>query len=298
MYLTSDRKGNVTKEDSIQDKFFVWMYGHALGRMVLKPLVSPFVSQIGGKLMECRLSKLAVPFVIRSHGIRMVDFEQKKYTSYNDFFTRKLLPGMRRIEEEPDSLVSPCDSRLSVYPVSEECSFSIKHTRYTLKGLLRSRKLAEAYAGGFVWVFRLRVEDYHHYIYVDSGRVSGNYRIPGVFHTVNPAANDQFPIYKENTREFSLLKSDHFGTVLQMEVGALLVGKIENHPGGRMVQRGWEKGNFAFGGSTVVLVTQAGMVCPDADILENSKKGIETKVRLGERVGVRNRRYTAGRRNL
>ncbi len=64
-----------------------------------------------------------------------------------------------------------------------------------------------------------------------------------------------------------------------------MVGKIENRTVSGTVRRGQEKGNFAFGGSTVILLTQEGKVRPDKDILENSGKGIETKVKLGERVG-------------
>lgn len=76
-------------------------------------------------------------------------------------------------------------------------------------------------------MFRLCVEDYHRYIYVDDGVKSENVKIPGVLHTVNPVANDSFPIYKENAREFSLLCSENFGTVLMMEVGAMMVGKLK-----------------------------------------------------------------------
>ena len=47
-----------------------------------------------------------------------------------------------------------------------------------------------------------------------------------------------------------------------------------------------EKGNFAFGGSTIVLMTQKDRVLPDPDILLNSEKGIETRVHLGEKIGV------------
>ena len=60
-------------------------------------------------------------------------------------------------------------------------------------------------------------------------------------------ANDVYPIYKENTREYALLKTVNFGTVLMMEVGALMVGRIENVPLRGRVKRGKEKGNFAFG---------------------------------------------------
>ena len=136
-------------------------------------------------------------------------------------------------------------------------------------------------------MFRLCVEDYHRYIYVDNGRASEPVRIPGVLHTVNPVANDHFPVYKENTREYCVIRSEHFGRLLQMEVGAMLVGEIRNHERGRQVRRGWEKGRFAFGGSTVILMTEKGAALPDGDILENSRFGLETKVRLGERVGGR-----------
>ena len=154
-----------------------------------------------------------------------------------------------------------------------------------MERLLRNRKLAELYAGGYLWVFRLSVEDYHRYIYIDRGVESKPVRIPGVYHTVNPVANDEVPVYKENTREYSLLRTENFGTVLQMEVGALLVGKIVNHRRGNVVRRGQEKGMFAFGGSTILLMTQKGKVSPDRDLMEYSRKGIETMVRQGETVG-------------
>ena len=69
-------------------------------------------------------------------------------------------------------------------------------------------------------MFRLCVDDYHRYIYIDDGFESRRVHIPGELHTVNPVANDVYPIYKENTREYALLKTVNFGTVLMMEVGA------------------------------------------------------------------------------
>lgn len=165
----------------------------------------------------------------------------------------------------------------------------IKHTPYTVTSLLNNHTLAQKYQNGMLWVFRLCVEDYHRYIYVDQGKESARVRIPGVFHTVNPVANDTYPIYKMNTREYSLLESEHFGTILMMEVGALLVGKIENRPLTECVYRGQEKGNFAFGGSTIVLMTQKNCVIPDDDIKMRSQKGIETKVQMGEKIGTARR---------
>ena len=61
------------------------------------------------------------------------------------------------------------------------------------------------------------------------GVKSAQRKIRGVFHTVNPVANDYAPIYKMNTREYCLVQTEELGTVLQMEVGALMVGRIKNH---------------------------------------------------------------------
>lgn len=70
-----------------------------------------------------------------------------------------------------------------------------------------------------------------------------------------------------------------------MEVGALLVGKIVNLQEESAVKRGQEKGYFQFGGSTVVLLTKTNTVQVDKDILANSKDGIETIVKFGEKIG-------------
>lgn len=285
MHLVADREGVIVQEDSRQDRFLEWMYAHKAGRLFLKPLISPVVSRLGGTVLSSKVSSLFIGSFVRSHCIDMTQYEKKKYISYNDFFTRKLMCGARAIEKQPESFISPCDGRLGVYEISNLSTFSIKYGRYTVSSLLRSRKLANRYAGGYIWIFRLCVEDYHRYVYVDDGEESKRFKIPGVFHTVNPAAGDRFPIYKENTREYSVLRSENFGEIIQMEVGAMLVGKIENRPAQAYVKRGQEKGNFAFGGSTVILMTRAGRVKPDKDILENSVRGIETRVKIGERIG-------------
>lgn len=286
MHLVSDRKGQITKENSFQDRILKRLYGNMIGRMILKPMILPITSKIGGKFLDTRFSKIFIPAFIRTHSINMEEYEKKPYTSYNDFFTRKMIDGARNIDQSEHILISPCDGRLSVYKISRKSIFSVKNTRYTAASLLQNKNLAQKFAGGYIWIFRLSVEDYHHYVYPDGGKVSGNIRIPGVFHTVNPVANDKFPIYKENTREYCLLKSNNFGTMLQMEVGALFVGKIENRNGkNEIIQRGQEKGNFAFGGSTVILMTRQGRAYPDRDILINSIRGVETKVKMGEGVG-------------
>lgn len=277
---------------SFQDRLLSGLYGHAAGRLLLRPLVSPAFSCLGGKVLDSRLSALAVPPFVRANHVDLSLCRKQKFSSYNDFFTRELRPEARPVDQRREVLVSPCDARLSVYPITREGRFSIKHTEYTVESLLRSPSLGARYLGGDLWLFRLCVEDYHRYIYPADGLKSANVRIPGIFHTVNPVANDYYPVYKENTREYCLLKTAHFGTVLMMEVGALLVGRIQNHHQTEAkVRRGEEKGNFAFGGSTILLLTQAGAARPDDVFVRRTREGRETKVKLGERVGEAGRFY-------
>ena len=132
--------------------------------------------------------------------------------------------GERPIDERKNILVSPCDGKLSVYRIGEGSRFFIKDTEYTVEQLLRNKKLADRYLGGYAMVFRLTVDDYHHYCYVADGAQSVNVTLPGVYHTVNPAANEVFPIYRENAREYTLLKTKEFGTILD--------GSSRSHDGG------------------------------------------------------------------
>lgn len=281
-----DREGNLIGADDGQDRFLSRLYGSRTGRTLVRLLIRPGVSKACGWLLDRRVSRMAVGPFVRSKGIRLDEYEKQDFCSYNDFFTRKIKAGLRPVDMTPEALTAPCDSRLTVYAIDEDARFTIKGTSYTMESLTRSRKLARKYAGGQLLLFRLTVDDYHHYCYVDDGEKSESHYIDGVFHTVNPAACETCPVYKENSRCISFLKSAHFGVILMMEVGALMVGKIVNLDDGRAkVRRGDEKGYFAFGGSTVILCLKKGRAVMDSDILANSREGCETRVLQGTRIG-------------
>lgn len=281
-----DRKGNITIEDNGQDKFLRHLYNDRGGRLCLKVLIQPFVTKLGGWFLNTRLSAFMVPGFVEHNRIDLSVCTRQKFYSYNDFFTRRLKEGQRPVAEDESVLVSPCDGKVTVSRIGSDSRFFIKDTPYTLERLLDNPKLAGHYLGGYAVILRLTVDDYHHYCYVADGWKSPAVRIPGVFHTVNPAANEVYPIYHENTREYCLLKTEKFGTITMMEVGAMMVGKITNlDQDACQVKKGAEKGYFEFGGSTIVLLIQNGKVRLDADLIENSENGYETIVRMGERIG-------------
>ena len=256
-----DLDGQLIEEETGQDRLLTFLYTNAFGRMLLKPLVQPGISRLSGRFLDTGFSANMVNHFIKHEGIDMSDFPPRKYTSFNDFFTRKVKDGTRPVDPDVNTLVSPCDCRATVYPILKNSNFSIKHTEYTLRSLLHSRRLANRFQGGYIYVLRLTVSDYHRYIYAATGLQSKTYRIEGSFHTVNPVANDYLPIYKENTREYTLIHTKPFGDILQMEVGALLVGKIVNHKQSCPCTRGEEKGFFEYGGSRNRGVSHRERIC-------------------------------------
>lgn len=281
-----DRSGNEINEKNMQDRVLSALYGTKAGRALLGVLVRPAVSKLAGLFLDSAASKfLITPFIKRS-GIDMSEYIETNYRSYNDFFTRRVKSSCRIADMEPGHLISPCDGKLTVYPITDNSLFTVKNTDYTLESLVRNKKLAKHYRGGTLLMFRLCVSDLHRYRFIDNGIKTKTHRINGVFHTVHPAAGDYYPVYKENTREFCILKSENFGNVLTMEVGAMLVGRIVNYSAKREVRRGEEKGRFEFGGSTIIICLEKDTAVIDEDIIANSTAGIETIVKSGEKIGV------------
>lgn len=282
-----DRKGNIINKGDQQNNLLKKLYGTFLGRCALKILVCKFVTNMGGLYMRSKLSKRKIEPFIKENDIRMEEYENREFTSYNDFFTRKIVAGKRPFSSDKEVLISPADSKLSYYQISEDSIFTIKNTTYTMEDLLQDKDLASTYVGGTCLIFRLTVDDYHRYSFIDDGKIIFSKYIKGIFHTVNPIANEYYPIYSRNARELAVIQTENFDQIVQMEVGAMMVGKIVNHPL-RVCKKGQEKGMFEFGGSTVVVLLKKGIARIDQDIIDNSLEDKETVVKLGEKIGIKN----------
>lgn len=270
-------------EPSKTQKF---LYKTVPGRCLLKVLTTPKVSELGGRIVSSRPSRLVIPRFVKKHEIDLEECVTTNFASFNDFFTRELREGARTIPKEKDLLISPCDAHLTIHPIDKTSVFSIKNSTYTVSELLGGDEtLARRYEGGSCCVFRLTPKQYHRYCYIDDGVKGGNRRIRGVLHTVHPIAGSRYRVYATNSREFSVLHTRSFGKVVQMEVGALMVGKICNYHEQHAFSRGEEKGRFEFGGSTIVLLFEKDSVVFDPSIVAASQKGHEVLVHLGDPIG-------------
>ena len=264
------------------------LYKSLIGAVILAFATRKTVSKASSLFMNSKYSKKNISKFIKKNKIDMSDYPKKDYSSFNDFFTRKIKSGKRKFSFKDKDLCSVADSKLLVYEINENLEMMIKEKMYTTSELLRDKDLASEFKNGLCLVFRLTVDDYHRYSFVDDGFVLKTKKINGILHTVGPIAFKRYKVFKENQREYSILQTKNFDKVVQMEVGALMVGKIVNHEV-KEFKRGEEKGYFLFGGSTVILLFKENIVKIDDDIMINSKYGIETKVKLGEVIGKRKR---------
>ena len=276
-----EREGIAPPRDSATLRF---LYRTAVGRMLLRPLTARWVSKLCGRYMDSRMSKSMIRRFVKKNGIDLSQFESDGFTCFNDCFCRKIHDGLRPIDPDEKALISPCDGLLSAYHIKENTVLPVKQSRYTLDELLGDAELARRFDGGTCLVFRLCVTHYHRYSYPVSGTKGENVFLPGRLHTVRPIALQTYPVFVQNCREYTVIESEQFGSVLQMEVGALLVGKIANLHGAGEVVRGEEKGKFLYGGSTVILLFQKDRVAIPQKLFENTELGLETPILMGERI--------------
>lgn len=265
-----------------------FLYRTVPGRMCLKILTLPAVSRLAGCVLSSGISRWFIPHFIRRHGIdlRGIEIPRGGFGSFNEFFTRKRRSETPRRPKE-EALISPCDGFLSVMELAGDTVFDIKHTRFSLMDLLEDRKLAAKYKGGTALIFRLTPANYHRYCYAANGRVLRCRKIGGMLHCVRPIATRTLPVYTRNSREYQVLETERFGTMVQMEIGALLVGKIRNQAHlfeGNRVCAGDGKGYFEFGGSTVLLLFERGAMDFHRALYARVNDDGEMPVRMGEWV--------------
>jgi phosphatidylserine decarboxylase len=269
----------------------VWLrlaYGTGIGRLLADNVLSrrSFSSLLARSQMSPK-SAGRIPSFVERFGIPMEEFEEHAWESFNDFFVRRFRPDAREFVSEPEWMPAFAEARyLAFEKVDPLQSFPVKGTFLTPQAILGDRDLAANFDGGPMLLARLAPVDYHRFHFPDDGEPVAERRISGRFHSVNPFALRHRPsVLATNERHISILRTENFGTLAMVEVGAMNVGLIvQTHPRGEPFVRGDEKGYFCFGASTVMLFGQPRTWLPVGDLLDQTEARRETLVRLGEEV--------------
>ena len=225
------------------------------------------------------------------------------------------MKGLTGLQEDATRKDRPKE-RQNERKASNPLPLEIKGNFYSIEKILKAPCPAFL-KGGTLLVFRLSMPDYHRYIFPARGKLLRIKKIKGRLDSVRKEAA-HFKAFSENKREISLLELSGMGKILHVEVGAMLVGHIHNHVGckpsfDKVVEchkekgiecckekgniqfggknplsysfaAGEEKGYFSLGGSTIVELLSEKIVI-DEDLFENTNKGLETKLEIGERIG-------------
>ena len=207
----------------------------------------------------------------------------KDYSSFNDFFTRALKPGVHQVNDNLDTLVSPCDGTVTQIGEIEESSLlQAKGRYYQVSELLggdhpRARETAHQFADGKFCSIYLSPRDYHRIHIPADACLKTMTHIPGRLFSVADYALRTIPqLYVRNERVACIFESD-LGTFAVVMVGALNVGSIETIWSGPVtpsafaatrfdysenspvqavnLKRGEEMGRFNMGSCVIVLTS-------------------------------------------
>jgi phosphatidylserine decarboxylase len=273
------------------EKYLNWTYTSPIGMSLLEAFIKKSLfSKLYGWYLDKGISKLKIDSFIKQFNLDMSIYEKQKedFTSFNDFFYRKVTPSGRPVNRDENTVISLGDGRLFAYEnIDLDNLVQVKGFTYSLRELIKNDKTADKYSGGTCLILRLCPTDYHRFHFIDSGICDETTKIKGAYYSVNPIALQKVEkLFCENKREWSIFHSDNFGDVLYVEVGATCVGSIiQTYTPNKRVAKGDEKGYFKFGGSTVILFYEKNKLKIDEDILKQTNLGFETYVHMGEKIG-------------
>jgi len=283
-----DRGSGLLKTEKVAaEKWLVWLYNNPVGKATLGTLVKrKLVSSVYGNMMDSPSSIKKIKPFVEEFDIDMSTAQKQKFSSFNDFFTRKLKSNARPLDTCSDIIVSPADGKILAYEDISNSDFIIKGYRFNISSFLNNNDLSKNYIDGSLVIIRLAPFDYHRFHFPVSGKVSPVTHINGNYYSVNPLALRKIiEIFCLNKRDYTIISNPIYGDVIMSEIGATMVGSIIQTHLCDYAKKGEEKGYFKFGGSSVVLLFKKNKIRIDNDLLNNTLKGYETSVKQGERIG-------------
>lgn len=273
------------------ESYINWIYSSPLGMKILELFIKKkMISRICGYYCDRVMSKTKIKKFVDEFKIDMTCFDlpEKGFNTFNEFFYRKYKKEKIHIASDKNSFIAPCDGKILAYEnIDVNRLIQIKGVTYSLSELIGQDFIDSNYAGGSCLILRLCPSDYHRFHFVDHGTCSSTTKIKGYYYSVNPTSLNRIDkIFCSNKREWSILNSENYGEILYVEVGATFVGSIiQTYNDHETVKKGDEKGYFKFGGSTVILFLKKDVCKIDKEILEQTAKGMECSVGMGERIG-------------
>ncbi len=188
-----------------------------------------WISQCAGRFAKSSISKLMIPRFARLYGIHAEDAEKSmaEYASLNDFFTRRLKPGMRPIDPNPDTIVSPVDAKVTgIGSIQEGMIVNVKGQDYMLEELLNHSPRLVNFRNGFYMVLYLSPTDYHRIHSPIAGRILESEHIPGKVYPVHDFGMRHMRKTLSRNERLITYIGEYQAQVAVVKVGAMNVSSI------------------------------------------------------------------------
>ncbi|GIP59081.1 archaetidylserine decarboxylase [Paenibacillus sp. FSL W8-0186] len=241
-----------------------------------------WISRLTGRLAQSSVSQVFIRSFARIYRIQVQEAEKpiSEYRSLNEFFTRRLKPGARLIDNDPATLVCPVDALITgAGPVKSGTIFNIKGQDYAIEELLGCSPRAAKYAEGFYLVLYLSPTDYHRIHVPVDGTIVERVHFQGKVYPVNEFGLRHMKMVLSRNERLTTYIRYSDGEVAVIKVGAMNVSSIKYvNPLAKDVKKGQELAYFEFG-STVVLLTENHTFTLRKDLIPGMK------VHMGESLG-------------
>ena len=91
-----DREGHRIKKTTSQDEFLKFVYTHTATRVLMRPLLLPAVSRLGGKLLNTKVSAVFAGLFARTHGIDLNKYQATHQPRMLLSYLLRVLPQQNR----------------------------------------------------------------------------------------------------------------------------------------------------------------------------------------------------------
>ncbi len=277
---------NAKQRKSVERLYSKW-YSDPLHHTLTK---KSRASRLAGKWAKSKVSKPKIKSFIKKYDLNVDEMAApvESFRTFNDFFIRKLKPGVRPLPTDPTAIISPADGSILVMQnINESTLYPTKTVVFSAAKMLGDKNFAGLFNGGTAIVIRLAPWDYHRFHFPLSGILGAPRVIKGKYESVSPAAfRAGIQPLEVNERHIIRFRPDKASTMAVVLVGALFIGSIvETYTPGKEYKQGEEMGYFEYGGSTMVLLFQKDTILVAPEIVADSKEGLETPVKMGNVIG-------------
>jgi phosphatidylserine decarboxylase len=198
-------------------------------RIFPKRALSGAIGWGSGRSLPSALRTAMLTRFARVYGIDASEAERPiaDYSGFDDFFTRKLRPGLRPVDGSPSRVVSTSDGTVVESGLAEAGKLlQAKGVLFSLEELLGDADAAARLTGGAYLITYLSPKDYHRVHSPVGGRVVGWRHIPGTLFPVNARSVNREPRLFVGNERFVTLIEGEAGFCAVVMVAAVGVGHV------------------------------------------------------------------------